>query len=51
MLKKVTQAKVLSWTEVDLYLNNIADFIFLQTNTEKVISYSVFVCKKILKKL
>lgn len=40
MLKKVTQAKVLSWSEVDIYLNNIADFIFLQTNNEKVISYS-----------
>lgn len=40
MLKKITQAKTLSWSQVDTYLNNIADTIFLQTNNEKVISYT-----------
>ena len=40
MLKKITQAKILTWQEIDSYINNIADTIFLQTNNEKVISYS-----------
>tara|TARA_R110000772_G_scaffold148811_2_gene259391 strand:- start:9092 stop:9496 length:405 start_codon:yes stop_codon:yes gene_type:complete len=40
MLKKLTQGKTLSWGEIDIYLNNIADYIFTSTNNEKIISYS-----------
>tara|TARA_R110002153_G_scaffold29711_14_gene91249 strand:+ start:9353 stop:9757 length:405 start_codon:yes stop_codon:yes gene_type:complete len=40
MLKSITQSKILSWQEVDSYLNAIADNIFLQSNNEKVISYT-----------
>ena len=39
MLKKVSQARILSWQELDQYLNNIASYIFTYTKNEKIISY------------
>ena len=40
MLKKITQAKTLTWQEIDLYLNNICEHIFSYHKGIKSISYT-----------
>ena len=40
MLKKITQAKTLTWQEIDLHLNSICDHIITNHQGIKNISYS-----------